>query len=100
MVTEQLRGTTPAPVQQPDTWLAKVLSKPGAIDKGAWDVLQPTKPANAEEKSALEKEIEIGGITIPVYEVRKQILIEIMESTALRLLVSLNDPEKIKKATL
>ncbi len=80
--------------------LTNILSQPDQISEGDWSSLQPPRPRDAEEKKALEKELVLGGRKVTVLQVRTQLLIELMDSTALRLLLAINDEERIEKATV
>lgn len=82
------------------TWLSEILSSPDAIPQSAWNALQPPRPKSATEKRALEREIGIGGQTVTIYEVRKQLLIELIESKALKLLLAIDETERMEKATV
>ena len=83
----------------PESWLTALLADPNAIDAKAWSALQPPHPKNSQEKKALERVLTIGGHTVTIFELRKQLLIELVESKALQILLGI-DEEKIKKCSV
>ncbi len=56
------------------------------------------KPRDAAEKKQLEKIVEIGGQKVTLLELRKQLLIELVESTALKVLLAMGDPDRLAEA--
>ena len=56
------------------------------------------KPRDAAEKKQLEKIVDIGGQKITLLELRRQSLIELIESTAVKVLLEMGDPDRLAEA--
>ena len=68
---------------------------PGKTESSLMKVL---KPRNAAEKKQLQKTVEIDGQVITLLELRKQLLIELIDSTALKVLLAMGDSDKLAEA--
>ena len=80
-------------------WLTKVLSDGNVTDQD-WNALRAPRARSKAAEKELEQVVMIGGREVTVLRVRKQQLLDLMESTALKLLLAVEDPERIKKATV
>ena len=56
------------------------------------------KPRDAAEEKRLAKTVEIDGQVVTLLELKKQLLIELIDSTALRVLLAMGDPDKLLEA--
>ena len=61
-------------------------------------LMNALKPRDAAEKKQLEKIVDIGGQKVTLLELRKQSLIELMESTALKVLLARGNPDRLAEA--
>ena len=80
-------------------WLTKVLSDGNVADQD-WNALRAPRARSTAEAKELEQVVMIGGREVTVLRVRKQQLLDLMESVALKLLLAVEDPDRIKKATV
>ena len=53
------------------------------------------KPRDAAEEKRLAKTVEIDGKVVTLLELKKQLLIELIDSTALKVLLAMGDPDKL-----
>ncbi len=85
--------------QRSSGWLTKVLAEGNVTDQD-WQTLSAPRAKSTAEEKDLERVVMIGGREVTVLQVKKQQLLDLVDSAALKLLLALDDPKRIEKATV